>query len=328
MKTLNIEHVLLKVNFVILGLFLLFFLSCKDKDDYTNPNQYRNGQIAFASDRDGNKRIFVMDYDGKNQRRVTDDAVIHAKGEQYYSPSFSVDAGRIAFIVYPEGSPASVQFGIGTVSVDGSGKKLLGSGVPDLQYISQISAPSWDQPGNVFFAAGDPNSLYYYKHDNGGILRVDANWCYPLNGFGCWQSLSPAAVQLGLDYNVILGVDSKIVKVNYMTGAVETLFEFGKNHTPSYNPCSENQIVTSNGTDIFKITTGGGSGNIIFQLTKNSGRNTDPVFSPDGLYIAFTSYRDGNGEIYVMNNDGSSQTNITNNPGNDYGPSWANKRNK
>jgi Tol biopolymer transport system component len=39
--------------------------------------------------------------------------------------------------------------------------------------------------------------------------------------------------------------------------------------------------------------------------------------------IAFTSHRDGNGEIYVMNADGSGQTNLTGNPGSDRAPAWS-----
>jgi Tol biopolymer transport system component len=39
--------------------------------------------------------------------------------------------------------------------------------------------------------------------------------------------------------------------------------------------------------------------------------------------IAFVSYRDGNGEIYVMNPDGSGQENLTNNPADDTDPSWS-----
>ena len=31
----------------------------------------KQAQIAFASDRDGNREIYVMDADGKNQRRLT-----------------------------------------------------------------------------------------------------------------------------------------------------------------------------------------------------------------------------------------------------------------
>jgi hypothetical protein len=39
--------------------------------------------------------------------------------------------------------------------------------------------------------------------------------------------------------------------------------------------------------------------------------------------IAFTSDRDGNPEIYVMNADGSSQTRLTDNPANDGVPGWS-----
>jgi TolB protein len=39
--------------------------------------------------------------------------------------------------------------------------------------------------------------------------------------------------------------------------------------------------------------------------------------------IAFSSYRDGNHEIYVMNPDGSGQINLTNNPATDEYPSWS-----
>ena len=39
--------------------------------------------------------------------------------------------------------------------------------------------------------------------------------------------------------------------------------------------------------------------------------------------IAFVSQRDGNPEIYVMDNDGGNQQNLTNNPDNDWSPSWS-----
>jgi hypothetical protein len=46
------------------------------------------------------------------------------------------------------------------------------------------------------------------------------------------------------------------------------------------------------------------------------------TFPGENEKIAFTSQRDGNAEIYVMNADGSGQTNISNNPSADSGPSW------
>ena len=51
------------------------------------------------------------------------------------------------------------------------------------------------------------------------------------------------------------------------------------------------------------------------------------VSSEDKLYeqstLAFTSNRDGNAEIYVMNVDGSGQKNLTNNPDHDMDPFWS-----
>ena len=39
--------------------------------------------------------------------------------------------------------------------------------------------------------------------------------------------------------------------------------------------------------------------------------------------IAFVSDRDRNDEIYVMDNDGGNQRNLTNHPSDDYAPSWS-----
>jgi Tol biopolymer transport system component len=59
------------------------------------------------------------------------------------------------------------------------------------------------------------------------------------------------------------------------------------------------------------------------------GRSNDPAYdgnhawSPDGSKIAFVSSRDGKANIYVMNFDGSGQTNLSNNPaGGDSNPVW------
>jgi Tol biopolymer transport system component len=51
-------------------------------------------------------------------------------------------------------------------------------------------------------------------------------------------------------------------------------------------------------------------------------RDVDPMWSPDGRQIVFTTERDGNSEIYVMNADGSKQTNISRNRGDDFAAAW------
>jgi dipeptidyl aminopeptidase/acylaminoacyl peptidase len=58
------------------------------------------------------------------------------------------------------------------------------------------------------------------------------------------------------------------------------------------------------------------------QLTDNRQQGRAPRWSPDGQRILFTSERDGNSEVYVMNADRSDQTNLSRNPGREDHPSW------
>ena len=57
-------------------------------------------------------------------------------------------------------------------------------------------------------------------------------------------------------------------------------------------------------------------------ITNNAAVDYYPAFSPDGSKIAFTSYRDAEGEIYVMNSDGTAPTRLTNNAARDEHPAF------
>src|SRR5882724_8276583 len=72
------------------------------------------GKIAFASDRDRNFEIYVMDADGGGQTRLTEDA-----GEDV-SPAWAPDGKRLAFVSTRDGNAE-----IYVMNADGTGQTRL-----------------------------------------------------------------------------------------------------------------------------------------------------------------------------------------------------------
>jgi Tol biopolymer transport system component len=73
--------------------------------------------------------------------------------------------------------------------------------------------------------------------------------------------------------------------------------------------------------DIYVI---GSDGSGLTRLTSGAGNNGYPAFSPDGNKIVFTSNRTGTSQVYLMNADGSGQTQLTFDPQpKDQVPDWS-----
>jgi serine/threonine protein kinase/Tol biopolymer transport system component len=62
-------------------------------------------------------------------------------------------------------------------------------------------------------------------------------------------------------------------------------------------------------------------GKTITALT-SSGKDSWPYWSPDGQWLLFSSTRDGNAEIYIMDKNGEQVTNLTNLASQDKEPAW------
>jgi TolB protein len=75
-------------------------------------------------------------------------------------------------------------------------------------------------------------------------------------------------------------------------------------------------------TDVPDIVSGSATVGGEVSLTRGQG-GTDPAWSPDGTRIAFTSYREGNYELYTMGPDGEAVIRLTNTNSDEGEPAWS-----
>ena len=120
-------------------------------------------RITFMSDRDGNFEIYVMDNDGKNQRRLTNNGHIDS------SPSWSPDSNHIVFFSNRDGhirgdSPELPTFDIYVMDADGRNQQRLTNNPHD------DGSPSWSPDGKriAFTRAKD-------EHFNSDIYVMDTD---------------------------------------------------------------------------------------------------------------------------------------------------------
>jgi Tol biopolymer transport system component len=105
------------------------------------------------------------------------------------------------------------------------------------------------------------------------------------------------------------------------SGAVAIAADGSINWKPRWSPGGTHILFASTRTGVGEhlwLAAADGTGPI--RLTTKDG--TNPVWSSGGAQIAFESTRDGDQEVYVMQADGSNQTNLSNNAQPDFSPSW------
>jgi TolB protein len=262
-------------------------------------------RIAFVSDRDSEtvlglvddrpvKEIYLTDYDGANQRRVTVSRVLNL------FPSWSPDGRSIGYTSYLSGFPdvlVSHMFE-GRMTKPAAGTNRVHNSLP---------AFSPDGSQIAFNTNRDDNNDVWVVNVDGSNLRrltnnpaIDTSPTWSPNG----QQIAFVSDRTGAPQVYVIGADG--------TGLRRLTYETYCDR-PTWSPAPYNEIAYSSRTGpghdikVLDLAT-----NEVRQLTFGLGSNESPSYSPNGRHIAFTSSRgSGQKQIYTIGRDGKGLRRIT-----------------
>ena len=289
-------------------------------------NGMANGQFGVEWSPDGTKlaytqsdaggsqwNVFVMNADGTNKLQLTTDNISGPFGL-----AWSPDSTKIAFVTINAGPSYSVQ----SINIDGSNRTQLTNSGVDV-------CPKWTSTNKlVFVSFRDANTEMYTMNADGSSqtnITNDGTAVEGLVGQDCTFDVSPdgAKILYSTDrdgpaslyeiYSMNIDGSSSTRLTNSNASAV--------NLFPMWNHSGTKIAYSSNNHDVG----GGGNGHQIYsmdadgsnqtQLTSTGGNVfvTGSLFggfrwSPDDSQIAFSSNRNGNPQIFLMNADGSNET--------------------
>lgn len=260
-------------------------------------------KIAFASTRDGNYELYVMNPDGSNQNRLT-----ISEGNDW-TPSWSPDGSKIAFGTFRDGNEE-----IYVINSDGSNPiRLTNNATFD-------GSPSWSPDGSkiLIHSLRDGNwEIYVMNTDGSNQTNLANNPAYDHDGSWSPDSSKIIFCSARDGNNNIYIMNANGSNPTRITITAADDFE------PFWSPDGSKIAFQSKRDGNWEIYLMNPDGSNQTNISNNPADDLGPTWSPDGTKICFNSNRDGNWELYIMNTDGSNQNRITNNPVDDRYPCWS-----
>jgi len=270
-------------------------------------------QIAFNSWRDGDQEIFGMLPDGSSQTNLTD----NFDNDTFHQ--WSPDGSRIAFVSGRDGNDE-----IYVMNANGSGVIRLTTSLGNDWY------PQWSPDGSriAFESTRDGNrEVYVMNTDGTGQLNLTGN-----SGSDEGPRWSPDGSRIAFVSNRDGNHEVYVMNADG-TGQLNLSQDPSDyDRSPAWAPDGTRIAFDSYRNGGYEIYVVGPDGSGLVNLTNTPGNDFDAHWSPDGSRIAFRSdrtiYQSGgtyvlDDEIFVMNADGSGQSNLTNTLGIDYQPAWS-----
>ena len=227
--------------------------------------------------------------------------------------------GKIAFVKSQFGAPTTSM--VHTMEPDGSGVAPLPTGS-----LAHSSFPAWSPDGiRIAFKSGSPADIYVQNADGSGQTKLTDN--PDEDGYPNW---SPDGTRL-VFASRLSGSDSDIYVMNADgSGKTRLTNDPQDEFSPAWSPNGEKIAFVRDVFENFHLRTGifvmNPDGTEVTELRPvlHVGANAAPDWSPDNTKIVFWSNQDdNNGDIYVMNADGSGQIRLTNDPAFETDPAWS-----
>lgn len=261
-------------------------------------------KIAFSNNATKHKEIYMVDYDGENLQKLTNDRSIALL------PRWSRD-GRIYYTTYKYRNPDifAIDLKAGKIApvIIRGGLSLIGGVSPDGKAL-------------VFTSSGGANpSIYIYNLETHTKQRITNK--ASVDGS---PSYSPDGKYITFVSN--RAGNPQIYVMELATGQTRALTKnFNWSDSPQWSPTGEWIVFSGREAayhpmDIFLVDL---TGTQLRRLTTDAGSNEDPTWSPDGRFIAFTTTRNGQRQLYLMDMDGSAPHLLADLPGESFTPHWS-----